>query len=361
MAVLIGRERWLGYRWRKHGFGGSLGKDALDDLLVLGLQASRQSNGEQALSQRVARIGSTGIARAIAPEGPLVSMWSVRGAPHAHRVSQLDLIRDALAPLSTDDGGPEFVNAVQEVADAMGKIVTSKTAKAEVSQQVADSVSVTLVQYCERCHAGHLPDGLFRAAGRAAQLVIGPVEERATMLYPRPQMQQEQVEHPREHLLRAYFRVNGPISRTHYRDWQQVGATGVGELWEELRDELVRVQVDGKRLDVPDSLMESVQRAEPAQGVALVPPNDPYLRQTDRALLVPDSLRRKEVFKALSGPGALLVDGEIAGTWRYRRSGSQVCIEAFETLEPDQTSAAEKAATAVATSTGDDEPTITWS
>lgn len=266
MTLSIERERWLGCRWLRHGLGGSLSKDALDDLLVLGLQASRQSNGEQALSQRVARIGSTGLARAIAPGGPLVSMWSVRGAPHAHRASQLDLVRDALAPLSSDDGGSKFVNAVQEVAEAMGKIVTSKTAKGDVSQEVADSVSATLVQYCERCQARHVPDGLFRAAGRQAQLVIGPEEERATMLYPRPQVQQEQVEHPREHLLRAYFRVNGPTSRTHYRDWQQVGSIGVGELWDELGDHLVRVQVDGKRFDVPESLVESVQRGRAGRG-----------------------------------------------------------------------------------------------
>ncbi|MEO7350533.1 MAG: hypothetical protein ABIW17_01420 [Marmoricola sp.] len=88
MALWIGRESWLGYRWRKHGLGGSLSKDGLDDLLVLGLQVSRQSNGEQALSQRVARIGSTVIARAIAPEGPLVSTWSVRGAAHRTRIAR---------------------------------------------------------------------------------------------------------------------------------------------------------------------------------------------------------------------------------------------------------------------------------
>lgn len=96
-------------------------------------------------------------------------------------------------------------------------------------------------------------------------------------------------------------------------------------------------------------------------GVALVPPNDPYLRQTDRALLVPDSTRRRKVFKALSGPGVLLVDGEIAGTWRYRRSDSEVSIEAFGKLGSDHSSAAQRAATAVATSTDDDEPTIIWS
>ena len=360
MAVSIQRECWLGYRWSKHGFADRLSSDALSDVLVLGLQASRQSNGEQALSQRVARIGSTGIANAITPDGPLVSMWSVRGAPHAHRSSQLDIIRGALAPLISDEGGSRFVDAVHEVADAMSKIVTGKTAKGELSREVADSISASLVQHCERCQARHVSDRLFRAAGREAHLVIGPEENRSTMLHPPPRVRQEQVERSREHLLWAYLRVNGPTSRTQYRDWQEAGTTGIGELWDALGDNLVRVQIDGKRFDMLGTLVDSVQNAEPGKGVALVPPNDPYLRQCDRALLVPDSTRRKDVFKALSGPGALLVDGEVAGIWRYRRSNAEVSIKAFDKLKSAHTSAAESAAATVATSTGDEEPTITW-
>ncbi len=360
MAVSVERERWLGYRWGHHGFAGHLTGEALSDVLLLGLQGSRQSSGEQALSPRVARIGSTTIADAITPDGPLVSIWSVRGAPHAHRSSQLDLIRDALAPLSSDEGGARFVAAVHEVADVMSKIVTSKIAKGELSREVVDSIPASLVQHCERCQARHVSDRLFRAAGREAQLVIGPEENRSTMLHPPPQVEQEQVERPREHFLRTYLRVNGPTSRTQYRDWQEAGSAGIGDLWDTLGEELVRVQVDGKRLDLPESLVDSVQHAEPAKGVALVPPNDPYLRQCDRALLVPQSSRRKEVFKALSGPGALLVDGEVAGIWRYRRSDAEVSIETFDKLSSVHTIAAECGAVAMAASTGDGEPTITW-
>ncbi len=75
---------------------------------------------------------------------------------------------------------------------------------------------------------------------------------------------------------------------------------------------------------------------------------------------MPDSARRQRVFKALAGPGALLVDGEIAGTWRYRRSDSEVTIEAFDSLDAGQQKAATDSATAVATSTGDDEPKVTF-
>jgi hypothetical protein len=61
----------------------------LDDLLLLGFQGSRHGGAEQSLIQRTSRIGSTSVTEAISPDGPLVSLWSVRGAPHAHRVTQL--------------------------------------------------------------------------------------------------------------------------------------------------------------------------------------------------------------------------------------------------------------------------------
>jgi hypothetical protein len=359
-TITVDRENWLGYRWRGQCLGGSSGNDALADLLVLGLQGSRQSNGEQALSQRTSRIGSTSVARAITPDGPLVCMWSVRGAPHAHRAEQLDFVRDALATLDSDDGGTKYVEAVDEVAAVLKKIVKGKTAKGDASREVADTVSGSLVQHCQRCNANHVADGMFRAAGRQAEIVIGPAEDRSTMLYPAPRVKQQRVRNPRERLLEAFFRVNGPSTRTLYRVWQEVGTTGVAELWEGLGDDLVRVEIGMKRYDLPESQLDALRKARPAKGVALVPPNDPYLRQTDRGLLVPDSVRRRKVFKALAGPGALLVDGEIAGTWRYRRSDSEVTIEAFDSLDAGQQKTATKSAAAVATSTGDDEPKVTF-
>lgn len=359
-ALLIDRKSWLGHRWQRHGLGHECDKEQLNDLLLLGMQGSRQSGGEHALSQRTTRIGPTPLVDAIRPDGPLVTMWSVRGAPHAHRARQLDILRDALAPLVSDDGGQEFVDAVAEVAEALTQAVTGPTPKGDASGDIAGSVSKSLVRQCKTCGFPHVPDGLFRAAGRQAQLVIGAPKQGATMLYPPPRVAQDTLAQPRLALLQAYFRINGPTTRTLFRDWMEGSTQGVAELWGNLGDDLVRVKVDTKRQDLPESLVEALQNAPPAEGVALVPPNDPWLRQADRTLLVPDADRRRAVYRPLSGPGALLVDGEVAGTWRYRRSERQVTVEAFDPITTSQRATAKESATALAASTGDDPPTVIW-
>jgi len=103
-----------------------------------------------------------------------------------------------------------------------------------------------------------------------------------------------------------------------------------------------------------------VEKAPKPDGVVLVPPNDPYLRQVDRALLVPHRQRRQQVWRALSGPGAVLVDGEVAGTWRYRRGDHALTITLFGSLTASQRAKAEESAHLVAKATGDDEPAVTW-
>jgi hypothetical protein len=359
-AIIVDRENWLGFRWKSHSLDGQSCKDELDDLLLLGIQDSRQCGAEQSLIQRAARIGSTSIAKAISPGGPLVTMWSVRGAPHAHRVTHLDFIRDALAPHVSDERGPAYVEAVEEVAAALKNVVTGPTSKSKASNAVADIVSASLVEWCARCKADHVPDALFRAAGRQSQIVLGPEEQRATMLHPTPEHRQEKVDDPRLALLNAYFQVNGPTSRTLFRDWMEGDTEATADLWRELGDDLVRVQVDNRRYDLPEGLVDAVRKAPKPKGVVLVPPNDPYLRQVDRTLLVPHSARRRQVWRALSGPGALLVDGEVAGIWRYRRSDHAMTITRFHGLAPAQRIGAEKSAHLVAKAFGDDQPTVTW-
>jgi hypothetical protein len=96
------------------------------------------------------------------------------------------------------------------------------------------------------------------------------------------------------------------------------------------------------------------------RGAALVPPNDPYLRQVDRTLLVPDSRRRQEVWRPLSGPGALLLDGEVAGTWRYRRGDRSVSITPFERPGRPQRIAAEQSAFLIAEALNAAAPAVSW-
>lgn len=357
-VITLTRSDWLGFRWQRHGLSGHSGKDVLDDLLLLGIRNSGPAGAEQSLIQRTSRIGSVGVANAISLEGPLVSLWSVRGAPHAHRLTHLDFVRDALAPQASDDGGPAYVEAVAEVAAALSAVVTGPTSKADASTEVTARVSPALVSWCARCKADHVPDGLFRAAGRQALLVLGP--DRATTLHPTPKHPQEEIDHPRLELLRAFFRVNGPTSRPLFRDWTESGTEATADLWKELGDELVRVEIDKRRYDLPEALVDEVRKAPRAEGVALVPPNDAYLRQVDRTLLVPDSKRRGEVWRALSAPGALLVDGEVAGTWRYRRTEHDLTITPFDRLTADQRKQAEQQTQLIAKVSDDDQPKVTW-
>ncbi|GAA3009657.1 DNA glycosylase AlkZ-like family protein [Streptosporangium longisporum] len=366
-AITLDRARWLGFRWRGHGLDRRPREGTLDDLLLLGFQDGRQADARRALIQRTGTVGSVSVAEAVSPGGPLVSMWSVRGAPHAHRLADLDLLRDALAPRESDEGGAAWVRAVDEVAAALSAVVTGPTPKPEASREVNGRVPASLVNRCERCDADHVPDALFRAGGCRARLVVGPGDQRVTMLYPAPdaprgerQERRDRDGDPRLTLLRAYLRVNGPASRALFRDWMGSGTAAVAGLWKDLGEDLVRVRVGDRPYDLPEALLDEVGRAPAPEGVVLVPPHDPYLRQADRNLLVPDADRRRQVWRALSGPGALLVDGEVAGTWRYRRQERELTVTLFESLAPARRAEAENSARLVAEATGDETPKVVW-
>ena len=57
---------------------------------------------------------------------------------------------------------------------------------------------------------------------------------------------------------------------------------------------------------------------------------DFLLQGPERELLVPDAGQRAELWPTRVWPGAVLVDGEIAGTWR--RAGAAVKVQAWRRL-----------------------------
>ena len=57
------------------------------------------------------------------------------------------------------------------------------------------------------------------------------------------------------------------------------------------------------------------------RGVRLLPPGDPYLQKPNRPLLAPDAALRKKLFRPVASPGAVLVDGRLAGFWRAKAKG----------------------------------------
>ena len=73
-------------------------------------------------------------------------------------------------------------------------------------------------------------------------------------------------------------------------------------------------------------------QSKPAASTRLLPSGDAYylLWGADRELLTPDAKRRAALWTTRVWPGALLVNGEIAGVWR--RSAHEVSIDAWDRL-----------------------------
>jgi hypothetical protein len=79
--------------------------------------------------------------------------------------------------------------------------------------------------------------------------------------------------------------------------------------------------------------------AGPARTIRLLGPFDLYLQLKDRVTLVDDPAKQKVLWPVLGRPGAVLVDGEIAGTWR--RAQAKLTIEPWRRLTQAERSVVE--------------------
>ena len=138
--------------------------------------------------------------------------------------------------------------------------------------------------------------------------------------------------HARLELARRYLHVFGPATPAAFAEWAGISSReGVGA-FEALRRSLTPV-----RTPIGDAWIltrdESTFRAAPQPAAPrLLPSGDAYflLQGADRELLVPDADRRRELWTPRVWPGALLVEGEVVGTWR--RSQETVTIQTWRRL-----------------------------
>jgi hypothetical protein len=89
---------------------------------------------------------------------------------------------------------------------------------------------------------------------------------------------------------------------------------------------------DRRRVD-PHARRAAVPRRPRVSGAGAAPPErDAYflLQGRDRELLVPDPRRRSQLWTPRVWPGALLVEGEIVGTWR--RAQEKVSVQTWRRL-----------------------------
>ena len=146
-------------------------------------------------------------------------------------------------------------------------------------------------------------------------------------------------------LARRYLGVFGPATPQAFAVWAGIGPASGVAAFEELRRSLTRV-------GTPIGEAWILTRDEPAFRAApgspaparLLPSGDTYflLQGADRELLVPDANRRGRLWTPRVWPGAVLVAGEVAGTWR--RAHATVTVEPWRRLSRAERDAVESEA-----------------
>lgn len=289
------RSQVIAYRALRHGFGPEPPDPALLDL---GVQDTPAGSAALALSAR--GLGSDG----------LTMVWSFRGAPHLHRTADLKPLAAALLPRSDADAaarlaalGPALrkaglsaVDAIRTTAAAVAGALDGEVPKGDLSAAVTRRVPEAYSAWCRGCGSTHVNDQLLRlAALPGGARIVGS----APLTFARiPRWRVPARPAGTERLLQAYATLHGPCAATDAAGYLGTTASAVRDLW----PAVTQPEVAG----------------DPGSFTRLLAPSDPYLQMRDRALLVPDPAHRKALWTVLAGPGAVVVDGEVVGTWRAR-------------------------------------------
>lgn len=132
-------------------------------------------------------------------------------------------------------------------------------------------------------------------------------------------------EEARLELARRFLRWFAPAAPERFAWWSGVDPADARATWTGLDPELREVDVAGEARVVLREDEEALAGAEPVEGVRLIPHGDPYIK-IDGELVVRDPERRLEIFprpgvKTAFWPvaGAVLVDGEVVGSWARRQ------------------------------------------
>lgn len=143
-------------------------------------------------------------------------------------------------------------------------------------------------------------------------------------------------------LARRYLHVFGPTTAESFAEWAGIATRQGLAVFDRLQGSLITVRTpigDAWALESDEAALEAAP-GEPA-AARLLPSGDTYflLQGADRTLLVPDAVRRSRVWTTRVWPGAVLVNGEIVGTWR--RANANLTIEPWQTLSDQEREAVE--------------------
>jgi hypothetical protein len=371
-AVAVDRRQVLRFRFAQHELDVEPGsRRRASDVAVLdaGVQDTGPDGARWALVVRGAPEPGPEPGWAGGGYEELALAWTLRGAPHAYRRSELAAVAVATAPWSEADAakrifdaaksykaaGIPVLDALRTVAGEERRIVQRPTVKGELSTELTARLEEPYLRFCRPCNATHVFEQPFRIAALQAGLVLEPatsppVLRRAEGLAPPMYEHLAGDAEPAFDVLRNHLRFFGPARVKDAAGFVDAPSKDVKGHWPE---EVVPVQVrddagSGPRAEPRwllaehlDALTAGAGRRSRARTIRLLGPFDPYLQLRDRELLVPDADRRKAMWPVLGRPGAVVADGEVVGAWRPKAAGRKLTLrlDLWDDLQPEERAA----------------------
>ena len=342
-----------------------------------GLQNSPPGGWETALFQRLEGCSLPLLRDALYRDRALLQAWSIRGVPLVFPAGESGVF---LSPLlawiytrgitaALDFVGMSFDEAHARVREAArcldGTTVRSKEA---LDQLLADRVGEQLPpeqralwdspsmygRPDRQTVGGAAVSFLLRPCSFASLVVFGRREENSpTFTSFRRWLGREPSPCPQgeAELVRRFLHCYGPAAPADLQAWLGSSPQQAKRLWSAAAEEMEPVRVLGRTrwalIRDRDSLTAPPE--QPGR-LILLGPHDPYLDLRDRALVLEDPARQRQVWRTVSNPGAVLKDGRVAGIWTGKavQGRLEFSLSLWEPLSPGARRALEREAGAYA-------------
>jgi len=235
--------------------------------------------------------------------------------------------------------GPRFCTYVVPAQDralfTLGRLPDDPGVRAryeEIAARLHAYLDGRAMADAEPARALGVNSNLFRYAAPTGTVLIRWEGARAPTIWTVPRPDVDPLAARRE-LARRYLHVFGPATPASFATWAGIGPIEADAAFDGLKRSLtpVRTPIGEAWILTRD---EPLLRADsgPAAAARLLPSGDTYylLQGAARELLILDPQRRSELWTSRVWPGAVLVTGEIVGTWR--RAQAKVTVQPWRRL-----------------------------
>jgi hypothetical protein len=251
--------------------------------------------------------------------------------------------------------GPRFsayVVATQDLAVfSLGRLPAEGEARHRIAVHLADRLEAFLagrrVPYGEAGRALGVHPNALRYAAPTGRLLIRWDGARQPVIWtvPAPDVDPGDA---RLELARRFLHVFGPSTAAAFAHWAGIRPPRARSTFDALGRSLTPVLTPvGEAWILAEDEPAFLAPGRPATAVRLLPAGDTYtlLHGADRALLLLEATHREALWTPRVWPGAVLVGGEIVGTWR--RADADLSVSTWRRLSAAEREAVEAEATSL--------------